>query len=381
MRWRLMAAVVVAAAPTVACDSAQVSPSTSTFAEPTVGPPASSGSLSTDTTIADSTRAALALERLVAEFVGDQDGGAVALVVRHGVTTTALAGVANASGKKLTVSTPFRVGSISKPFIATIVLQLVDEDRVELDAPLATYLPDTPLGAEVTVRALLSHRSGLPNYTNFEVMGDALDDRSRRFTPADILTSLADIPSQPPGQRFAYSNTNYILLGQLVEHLEATDLNTSLQRRITGPLELADTRFATADEPTPDGVAAGFSPGILQGHDDADYTSFASSAWAAGALVSTVGDLATFLDALVAGALISQASLAEMTTTGPDGNGLGLFDIGLGPSQSGYGHGGEIFGYTALMGIDPDTGDTLVVVTNNDQLVTEQLAINIIDHW
>jgi D-alanyl-D-alanine carboxypeptidase len=237
-------------------------------------------------------------------------------------------------------------------------------------------------GAEVTIRALLSHRSGLPNYTDIdEAISDALADRSRQFTPDEIVGYVNSVPPSAADQRFAYSNTNYILLGQLVEQLDGTDLNTALRNRITGPLRLAATRFATGDDPTPDGLAAGWSPGILDGDPDADYTSIASGAWAAGALVSTVGELATFLAALFAGNLISAESLTAMTSTGPEGYGLGLGAAGFGLDQSGYGHGGAIFGYTTIMAIDPATGDAVIIATNNDELVADELAAQVVEHW
>ena len=193
-------------------------------------------------------------------------------------------------------------------------------------------------------------------------------------------TSTASRPSEPD-QRFSYSNTNYILLGQLIEQLDGTDLNTALHNRITGPSDWSSPASPPATTPPRSVVAAGWSPGILAGDPDADYASIASGAWAAGALISTVGELATFLTALFAGDLISEESLTEMTTTGPDGYGLGLFVAGFDPDQSGYGHNGAIFGYTATMAIDPATGDTVVVATNNDELVADELAARIIENW
>ena len=328
-----------------------------------------------------STAPAASLGDLLAKLVGSEAGGVVALSIRDGVTTTAAAGDADNTGQPTTPTTPFRVGSITKSFVATMILQLVDEDRVELDAPLSTYLPATPIGADVTIRALLSHRSGLPNYTDGPLINDAVADRSHRFTPAEIIGYVEGVPAASPDQRFSYSNTNYILLGQVIEQLDATDLNTALQRRIGDPLGLVHTRFATADNPSPLGVAAGWSPGFLDGHADVDYTSIASMAWAAGALTSTVTELSTFLTALFAGALISESSLDEMTTVGSGDYGLGLFRGLLKPDQPAFGHNGAINGYTATMAIDPATGDTIVVLTNNDNLDADVIATQIIDTW
>jgi D-alanyl-D-alanine carboxypeptidase len=348
-------------APSSSAITATAPPLVPSVVEHTTGPPASSET-STPEDIDD----------VVADAVAGSSGGASVLLVRDGVETDVTAGVRNNAGDPMTASTPFRVGSISKPFVAVMVLQLVDEGRVDLDAPLRDYLPDTQVGADVTIRDLLSHRSGIPNYTDVkDFVDDVLANRARQFSPEDILGYVASIPPSPAGQRFAYSNTNFVLLGQLIEHLEGVDLNTALQRRIATPLGLQATRFdTTAAEPV-DGLAAGWSRDVLAGDPDDPYGSIASSAFAAGALVSTTGDLAAFLAALFGGKLMSGASLTEMTKMRPEGYGLGIgggLDFAFNPGQPAFGHGGAIPGYLAFMGIQPDNGDTLVVLVNNDDI-------------
>jgi len=282
----------------------------------------------------------------------------------------------------MTTATAFRVGSISKPFVATMVLQLVDEGRVDLDEPLSTYLPETPVGGDVTIRDLLRHRSGLPNYTaSDDFFTDALADRARVFTPEEILGYIAAISPDRPGQTFVYSNTNFILLGQLIEHVEATDLNTALIDRVGAPLGLEVTHFAVGGEPAIDGLAGGWSPDVVDGDPAAPYDSIASGAWAAGSLVSTSGELGTFMGALVGGELVSETALAEMTTPGPDDYGLGLGVLEISAGRRLYGHDGQIFGYLSFMAIEPGTGDTLVILTNNDALQPSELAERILDDW
>jgi D-alanyl-D-alanine carboxypeptidase len=322
------------------------------------------------------------LTQLVVEFLGERDGGASVLSIRAGETTTAVAGNANAAGDPITPDTPFRVGSISKPLVATIVLQLVDQGRVDLDETLSTYVPNTPIGGDVPIRLLLNHRSGLPNYTDQSAfISDVLEDRSRVFTPDEVLAWVEGSVTAEPDQQFAYSNTNYILLGQLIEQITGTDVGTALRERISEPLGLEATRFATVETANPDGLAAPWSFPMFDGDPDAAYDSIASSAWAAGSLTSTTGELATFFDALFAGTLISPDALGEMTHAGPDGYGLGL---GVFDDESGtrfYGHDGGIPGYTSASAYDPTTGDTLVVLTNNDQVVAGELALHIADNW
>jgi D-alanyl-D-alanine carboxypeptidase len=357
------AACVVVVACGSASDQGRATPGlTRSEAEPTVTTAEPAESL-------DST-----LDEIVRSFVSARAGGVDLLVRRNGETQRVAVGASNAVGEPLQAGQPFRVGSLSKPFVATMILQLVDEGRVDLDAPLGTYLPAATTGATVTIRELLDHRSGIANYTDQpDFFTDVLADPSRRFTPAEIVAYVADAPVARPGS-FAYSNTNYILLGQLIEELDGDDLDESLQQRIAGPLGLTGTVFPAGDRATPDGLAAGWSPGVFSGEDDAEYASVATSAWAAGALISTTDDLAAFLHGLFDGELISAGSLQEMTDTGPDGYGLGLVAAALGPAQNGFAHSGAIPGYTSTMAIAPTTGDTLIILTNNDQLTADLLA-------
>jgi D-alanyl-D-alanine carboxypeptidase len=325
-----------------------------------------------------STAGAGRLDELAASFVGAEEGGVSVLVTRDGETTTATAGAANAAGDPITPATPFRVASITKTFIATIILQLVDEGRVHLDNPLSTYLPDTPVGADVTIRSLLSHQSGIPDYTlSDDFLTDAPADPSRWFTADEIVGYVEAMGPNGPDQG-GYSNTNYILLGQLVERLDGTDPATSLATRITGPLGLTDTRLATENDLGIDGLAGGWTTGWLDGiplagDPDTPYNSIISSGRFSGGLISSTGDLATFLTALFAGDLISPEALDEMTTIGESGNGLGLFPVELDSGRWGLGHNGFMGGYRSLMAINPINGDVVVVLTNNDTLAPEDM--------
>jgi D-alanyl-D-alanine carboxypeptidase len=347
-----------------------------TFATTTPPDEASATAQSPETTSSDD------LDVLLVDALGDQAGGIAALSIRDGTTSSAVAGNANAAGDPIVADTPFRVGSISKPFVATMVLQLVDEASVDLDQTLSTYLPDTPIGGDVPIRMLLNHSSGLSNYSERSAfIPDVFEDRNRVFTPDEILAWVEDAVADEPGQHFAYSDTNYILLGQLIERVTGTDLDSALQQRISEPLGLDATRFASVATANPDGLAAPWSSAVFDGDPDSAYDSIASAAWAAGSLASTTGELATYFDALFAGKLISRAALAEMTDAGPDGYGLGLGILDHPSGTRFYGHDGGIPGFTSFAAFDPSTGDTVVVLTNNDQVVAPELALTIIDNW
>lgn len=348
-------------------------------AEPTTGAQASPSSPEVDGGDVEGSLQERVQEHTTA-FVGDGPGGAIVYVTRDDEVVTAAAGTATADGEPLTVDTPMRVGSITKPFVATVVLQLAEEGRVDLDAPLARYLPGAAVGGDRTPRQLLSHRSGLPNYTDHPSFIPAvLAEREVALELEDVL-AYASSEAMPAGESFQYSNTNYLVLGQLIERLDGRTLAESLAARITDPLGLEATRLDDGRGEVV-GVAGGWSPGILGGDPSAPYASIATSAWAAGALVTTAPDLATYLEELLVGRLLSEEMLGEMTSTGAEGYGLGLMAVGFGGDARGYGHGGATPGYSATMGIDPSTGDLIVVLTNSDSLVADQLAQGIVQRW
>jgi len=284
------------------------------------------------------------------------------------------------------IDTAFRVGSISKSFVSTMVLQLVDAGLVDLDAPLSTYLPETSVGGDVTVRWLLSHRSGIPNITDQpDFFGDAYEDLDRSFSTEEILDYIADVPAADPDQVYSYSNTNYILLGQLLEAVGGSDLDSALQTRIVEPLGLEATTFDVDGSRMPDTLASGWAGDVFQGDPTVPYESISSAAWSAGSLVSTTADLAVFLTALFEGELVSDELLAEMLDTGPEGYGLGIAstDLMLGSvgSDAFYGHNGGIPGYISFMAGDPETGDIVVLLSNNEARDPHAAAAEILRAW
>ena len=324
------------------------------------------------------------LDALLVDALGEQDGGIAVLSIRDGETTTAVVGNANAAGDPIVADTPFRIGAPTAMFVAAIVMQLVDEGLVELDEPLSTYLPDTPIGGDVPIAYLLGHRSGLPNPADqAQYSADVHADLAREFTPAEVLAYIEDVPVVgDPGAQLSLSTANYILLGQLIEAVDGADLNTVLQRRIAEPLGLDATSFETAD--TPKVGRAGrrvVTYGGRHRRPNEPYTSIATSAWASGAMISTTSDIATFLNALFDGEVVSDEALDEMTTLGPEGYGLGIFTYTPSDGTLMWGTAGFIIGYTAGMVHDPLTDDTLVVLTNNEQVLGPDIGGQIIEEW
>ena len=292
-------------------------------------------------------------------------GGGVGLIrFEDGTEHLVDAGEDAASGEPLAAASDrVRVGSISKIFTAVMVMQLVEEGLVSLDEPASTYL-DVPFDPQITVRHLLEHRSGIPNYTdNSLFITRIIESPSVEATPEDIFTFVDGEPDFAPGEQYAYSNTNFVVAGQIVEAVTGLSIDDALEERINSPLGLTQTGF---DDGSFDDVASGYSVVVPEGSSTRrDYTSIATMAWAAGSMVTTVSELATFLDAVyVSSELLEPASVAEMTAALDAGEEYGL---GTQPGVDfGVGHGGVIVGFNSMAQIDPDTGAIVIVVVNND---------------
>jgi D-alanyl-D-alanine carboxypeptidase len=263
----------------------------------------------------------------------------------------------------------FRVASQTKAFVATIVLQLVADGRVGLDAPVSRYLPRLlPDGDQVTVRQLLNHTSGLydPQVEVYQTLQDIYDLRFEHWTPRQVMALANDNGLLfPPGTAWSYSNTNYVVAGLLIERVTGTSIARQLERRLIRPLALRHTWFPTSTAALPPPRLHGYLPLDDQPPlADADITRFNPSFfWASGALVSNVDDLDRFYDALFDGRLPPKRLLAEMLTpvdTGAPGTGYGLgleiYSLPCGATM--VGHTGALPGYNSgsfrLLGDDKD---------------------------
>ncbi|QNE28340.1 serine hydrolase [Streptomyces sp. INR7] len=272
---------------------------------------------------------------------------------RDGRTRTYVAGAGDlATGAEVPRDGQVRIGSNTKTFTAVVVLQLVGEGRVGLDAPVETYLPglvrgDGIDGRHITVRQLLQHMSGLPNYTEYDL-------QPRPYDPRDLLDiALRHKAHFAPGTKWEYSNTNYVLAGLIVEKVTGRDLAREIDRRIIQRLGLRHTYFpapgdVTIREPHPHGYHRETADGPLRDITDMD----PSWSWAAGQLISTNSDLNRFFSELLRGRLLPDAQLAQMRTTVPAdyfgrgaGYGLGLVSRPLSCGGVYWGHGGSFPGY------------------------------------
>ncbi|MFJ7078553.1 serine hydrolase domain-containing protein [Streptomyces sp. NPDC098781] len=292
-----------------------------------------------------------------------------------------------AAGTRMDTGRRFRVGSVTKTFSSVVLMQLVGEGRVDLDAPANSYLPRPVLDSRITVRHLLSHRSGLWDYTNamfastvpgFEAV------RNKVFRYEDLIAlSTAHALTNTPGAAYSYSNTNFVVVGQIIEHVTGTPLANQYQQRIFTPLKLRNTSYVH-----PSTVIGGsFARGYLR-PDDASEPLVDSTeqtvSWAqsAGAVVSTAEDLNRFFSALVTGGLVRADLLEQMMTVIPvdaaqtQFYGLGLRARKLSCGVTVYGHTGTVQGYYtyAFTTADGERSMTALANTSNNPEVNATLG-------
>ncbi|MFF0271417.1 serine hydrolase domain-containing protein [Kribbella sp. NPDC004536] len=272
----------------------------------------------------------------------------------------------------------FRVGSVTKTFVSTVVLQLVAEGKLALDGSVADRLPRFELDPRITVRMLLNHTSGLFNYTG-EYYPDGTvvaglpatgkewaDNRLRGYTPDELVGFALSKPARfEPGAEWSYSNTNYSVAALLIEAVTGRTFAEELDSRIVKPLGLSGTIEPgdRTDIPGP------HSHGYFRYQDGEEWKVVdvteqnPSLLFAAGSMLSTARDLQVFMSALQSGKLIPADQLSEMRTpepkSGPLNYALGLFKEEVG-SQTLYHHNGSApGGYGALMYSTPDGTKTL----------------------
>ncbi len=249
-----------------------------------------------------------------------------------------------------------RVGSITKSFVATVVLQLAGERRLRLDDLVSRHLPQLNTGP-VTVRMLLNHTSGIGNYTNvlLQTPDDLVNVGRTTYRPIELAQlGISMPPVSAPGEFWSYTNTGYIILGLLIERLTGKRYGKEVERRILRPLGLSRTYLPGTDPHIRGPHSKAYVPwtdGTLR-----DFSVYNMSwGWAAGEMISTAQDLTRFYKALFAGRLLRDDLLTEMRQTVPilpefpeaAGYGLGVYWQAL-PNGPAWGHDGGVIGQTTI---------------------------------
>jgi len=300
--------------------------------------------------------------------------GAIARIDDHGTVRTAAVGIADRStGRAIGNTDRFRIGSVTKVFSAVVLLQLVDEKKLNLDTSVDHYLPGLLPDRRITVRQVLGHRSGLYDYTN-DMFASSVSGfeaiRSKVFTYRQLVDrSLRHARTNTPGAAYSYSNTNFVVAGMLIEKLTGHSVHTEYENRIIKPLKLRDTFYVHPGKKIPGRHADGYLTPDKAGAALVDATEQTVS-WAqsAGAIISSTRDLDTFLSALLRGRLTSAAQLKQMERMIPVNStqayGLGLRRRDLSCGISVYGHTGAVQGYYTYAFATKDGRRSLAAVAN-----------------
>ena len=311
-----------------------------------------------------------ALERLLNEtFPADSPGAAVLVVRNDAVLLRKGFGMANLELKvPVDAEQVFRIGSITKQFTAVAILQLVGAGKIKLDDDISTYVPDfLSVGHKVTIAQLLNQTSGLPSYTDEKTW---LTTWRQDLKPDDLLAfTKGKSLIFTPGTDWAYSNTNYILLGEVIAKVSEESYASYVQTKLLAPAGMQHSQYDNAEDVIP-GRVAGYAVAGPKKWKNAAYLSM-THPYAAGALVSTVDDLWKWDKALSTGSLIDRKLLAQAysSTVLPDGRSTG-YGYGWGIGTLGHfktiEHGGGINGFTAYEMKVPDAGLYIAVLCNNE---------------
>jgi len=291
--------------------------------------------------------------------------------------------------------THFRAASNTKTMTAAVIVQLVQEGKLRFDDPISKYVQGVPNGDAITIRLLLKMRSGLYNYSFAPEIAESLDRTpARAWTPEELRALVLKYPPvAAPGAEFEYCNTNYVLLGLVVEKIIGQPLARIMQDRLFGPTGMSNTllasgtsdampepyshgyiyggsSYALVDDPYPADLQAAARAGTLKPKDVTRQNP--SYAFGTGTAISTANDLAAWISALVGGKIFNADYQRQWLDSpepedpkNPKGQqyGYGIALIAFGPNKI-YFHGGEMPGYNSFMGHDPDNDVTLVIWTN-----------------
>jgi CubicO group peptidase (beta-lactamase class C family) len=310
------------------------------------------------------------IDSLARDYMTLKKAPAVSIAVLRGKDTLVMKGYGLANreaNRAATASTIYRIGSLTKQFTAAGIMREVEQGKLSLADPVAKYLPDVPThGRRITVRQLLTHTSGIHNYTESP---EWAKHRTEDMTPRQIVAFVdKDTLDFAPGTKYSYSNTGYVLLGMVLEKVTGRPYAAYLEREFFKPLGLSQTSYCP-QRPTDPQFASGYaaSTGTVKPAEPLSMT----LPFSAGALCSTVRDLVKWHRALLDGRVVGARSYSLMTTADTLNNGSPIdYGFGLVPGQLGgkrtIGHSGSINGFTTYGLYMPDESLNVVVLTNSD---------------
>lgn len=276
-----------------------------------------------------------------------------------------------AHAKKNNVYTLFRIGSITKMFTAVMIFQLIEEGKLKQDEKLSTFFPSIPNATKITISNLLNHRSGIFSFTDDEAY---LSKLSKAHTEAELISWIQSFkPAFEPDSKADYSNSNYVLLGLIVEKLSKSSYEKELLKRICSKANLSDTKVGR-NIVAANNEAMSYSVGTKGWEPETE--THPSIPLGAGIIVSTSLDLCKFIEALFEGKLIKQESLEEMKKI-TDGYGKGMFSFPF-DDKTFYGHNGGIDGFSSTLGYNPDDKTAFCILSNGLDIDMNDIAIAVL---
>jgi D-alanyl-D-alanine carboxypeptidase len=315
------------------------------------------------------------LQQALDQLVEDGAPGALLYTYDHGRVTELQSGVADiAAGTPMSAQDHYRIGSLTKTYVSTAVLDLVAEHRIRLKDPVKKYLPGFLNGGpRVTIRQLLNHTSGLYDFNEDpRVVAPYYEgDLEHVWTPQQLVRiALTHDSVSAPGAEYHYSNTNYVLAGLLVQSVTGHRLADVLSHRVFAPAHVEATTFTTSTTLPAPGVRGYYA---FSGEELSDITGLYPYPWASGSMVSTAPDVARFYRSLLSGDLLPPRLMSAMQTTvdssAEDGagtaSGLGLERFPT-PCGAAWGHGGNFPGYLTYVYSSPSGGRQTVLLVNED---------------
>jgi D-alanyl-D-alanine carboxypeptidase len=313
-------------------------------------------------------------------------GISAAVIVPDQGTWTGASGVSD-PGTPVAPEMLFDMASIGKNFVATLVLQLVEEGKLSLDDPLHKWLPDYPnIDNTITIRQLLNHTSGVFDFVEHSDSPFRNSFNSIDFTevssPEDVLTTLVNEPYFPPGEGYYYSTTNYLLLRIIVEEITGSKVSVEIRNRFLIPIKLTNTVILDSEAAIPDNFIVAHDWWDTDGDGTMEDVSDRPRTWIAtrspALMYTTAEDMAVWSQALYRGEVLGQESLNEMLTFhrpapgapgGPlaTGYGLGTGEFKIGGFEF-WGHLGWQYGYTSAMMYFPDHSVSIVLLINDNNM-------------
>lgn len=276
-----------------------------------------------------------------------------------------------ATNAKANAGTRYKIGSITKMFTSAIVFQLIEEKKLTLDTKLSKFCPQIKNADKITIGQMLQHKSGIHNYTNDDDFPTLLKSHQSKEA---MLAKLAGMPVDfEPGARAEYSNSNYLLLGYIIEDITKKPYKDNIADRIVKKVGLKDTYYFTGIDPKKNEAYSYVFEGdkwVQQAEWDE------SVAAAAGALQSTPTDLTKFIKALFDGKIISKSSLTEMTTL-DNGYGKGILQFPFGERRF-LGHNGGIESFSSTVGYYANEGMSFSLIQNGDNYETNEILIGVL---